>query len=55
VDTTAATAANAILVLIGVAVAMLDRQIAAQAAAFEKGGGFTGRLYGVRQSRRHPH
>jgi four helix bundle suffix protein len=47
----AGSAANAALILIGVAVALLDRQIAAQAAAFEKDGGFTERLYRVRQSR----
>lgn len=45
-------AANAALVLIGVAVALLDRQIAAQAQAFENEGGFTERLYRVRQARR---
>jgi four helix bundle suffix protein len=38
-------AANAVLVLIAVACSLLDRQIAAQAAAFEKEGGFTERLY----------
>lgn len=48
----AALAANAALVLIGVAVALLDRQLAAQAAAFEREGGFTERLYRVRQARR---
>ena len=41
-------AANAALVLIGVATALLDRQLASQAAAFEKEGGFTERLYRVR-------
>jgi four helix bundle suffix protein len=46
-------AANAALVLIGVATALLDRQIAAQAGAFERGGGFTERLYRTRQDRRH--
>jgi len=46
------TAANAALVLIGVAVSLLDRQLAAQAAAFEKEGGFTERLYRKRQTRR---
>ena len=45
-------AANAALVLIGVTVALLDRQIAAQAKAFETEGGFTERLYRVRQKRR---
>lgn len=38
-------AANAALVLIGVTAALLGRQIAAQAAAFEREGGFTERLY----------
>lgn len=46
------TAANAALVLIGVAVALLDRQIAAQAAAFQTEGGFTERLYRIRRSTR---
>ena len=46
-------AANAALVLIGVAVALLDRQIAALAKAFENEGGFTERLYRTRTSRRH--
>ena len=45
-------AANAALVLIGVATALLDRQIGALADAFERTGGFTERLYRVRQARR---
>lgn len=45
-------AANAVLTLISVATALLDRQLAAQAAAFEREGGFTERLYRVRQDRR---
>ena len=45
-------AANAVLTLISVATALLDRQIAAQAGAFETEGGFTERLYRVRQDRR---
>ena len=45
-------AANAALVLIGVACALLDRQIEAQAAAFEREGGFTERLHRVRSQRR---
>jgi four helix bundle suffix protein len=45
-------AANAVLVLIGVACALLDRQIAAQAAAFTEEGGFTERLYRIRTERR---
>lgn len=51
-STYAEIAANAALVLIGVSVALLDRQIAALAAAFEREGGFTERLYRVRQARR---
>jgi four helix bundle suffix protein len=45
-------AANAGFILINVATALLDRQIASQAAAFENEGGFTERLYRVRSSRR---
>ena len=45
-------AANGALVLIGVAVSLLDRQIAAQAKAFETQGGFTERLYRTRTNRR---
>ena len=45
-------AANAALILIGVATALLDRQLAAQAAAFESEGGFTERLYRLRQEKR---
>ena len=45
-------AANAALVLIAVACSLLDRQLAAQAAAFEQEGGFTERLYNRRQSKR---
>ena len=48
----AETAANAALVLIGVATALLDRQVAAQATAFENEGGFTERLYRTRKNRR---
>jgi four helix bundle suffix protein len=44
--------ANAVLTLLTVACALLDRQIAAQAAAFENEGGFTERLYRVRSARR---
>jgi four helix bundle suffix protein len=45
--------ANAALVLIAVACSLLDRQLAAQAEAFEKEGGFTERLYQRRvQARR---
>ena len=45
-------AANTALVLIGVAVSLLSRQLAAQAAAFETEGGFTERLYQRRNSLR---
>lgn len=45
-------AANAALVLIAVAVSLLDRQLEAQAEAFEQEGGFTERLYRRRTSRR---
>ncbi|MDX2111690.1 MAG: four helix bundle suffix domain-containing protein [Verrucomicrobiota bacterium] len=45
-------AANAALVLIGVACSLLDRQIAAQASAFQNEGGFTERLYRVRTAHR---
>jgi four helix bundle suffix protein len=48
----AEAAANAALVLIGVAIALLDRQVAAQARAFENEGGFTERLYRTRQRKR---
>jgi four helix bundle suffix protein len=44
--------ANAVLILIGVTVSLLDRQLAAQAKSFEEEGGFTERLYRTRQSRR---
>lgn len=45
-------AANAALVLLAVACALLDRQLAAQAKAFETEGGFTERLYRVRSATR---
>jgi four helix bundle suffix protein len=45
-------AANAALVLIGVACALLDRQIAALAEAFTEEGGFTERLHRIRSERR---
>jgi four helix bundle suffix protein len=45
-------AANAALILLKVACSLLDRQIASQAAAFEKVGGFTERLHRVRTNRR---
>lgn len=45
-------AANAALTLIAVASSLLDRQIAVQARAFEEEGGFTERLYRIRQQAR---
>jgi four helix bundle suffix protein len=45
-------AANAALVLLAVACSLLDRQLAAQAKAFETEGGFTERLYRVRVEKR---
>jgi len=45
-------AANAALVLIGVACSLLDRQVAAQAKDFLEEGGFTERLYRVRSAQR---
>ncbi len=48
----AAATANAALVLIGVAIALLSRQITTLAHEFEEHGGFTERLYRVRKRRR---
>jgi len=45
-------AANATLSLLVVACSLLDRQINAQAHAFEKQGGFTERLYKIRKETR---
>lgn len=45
-------AANAILSLLNLCCYLLNRQIAAQAEAFEREGGFTERLYRIRQNRR---
>lgn len=45
-------AANGALVLIAVACSLLDRQLASLAAAFEREGGFTERLYRVRKNAR---
>ena len=45
-------AANAALTLIAVACSLLDRQLAAQSRAFEQEGGFTERLYRMRQQAR---
>ncbi len=50
--TYAEIAANAARTLIVVACSLLDRQIAAQAKAFEKEGGFTERMYRVRRQNR---
>ncbi len=44
--------ANAALVLLTVACSLLDRQLAAQAKAFETEGGFTERLYRIRSKNR---
>ena len=44
--------ANGTLALIAVATSLLDRQLAAQATAFEQDGGFTERLYGRRNTGR---
>lgn len=44
--------ANAVLVLIAVASSLLDRQLASLAAAFQREGGFTERLYRVRTKAR---
>lgn len=44
--------ANAALSLLNLACYFLDRQLAAQAAAFENEGGFTERLYRVRSQKR---
>jgi four helix bundle suffix protein len=47
-------AANAALSLLNLACWLLDRQLAAQATAFETEGGFTERLYRIRSQRRKP-
>lgn len=46
--------ANAALSLLNLCCHLLDRQLSAQAGAFEQEGGFTERLYRVRTSRRKP-
>jgi len=51
-DLYAEISANAVLVLLAVACAMLDRQVARLAADFEQEGGFSERLYRVRKQRR---
>jgi len=48
-------AANGALSLLNVCCYLLDRQLAAQACAFERDGGFTERLYRVRSDRRSGH
>ncbi len=48
----AESAANGVLVLLAVACSLLDRQIAAQAEAFQREGGFTERLYRARMKAR---
>ena len=45
--------ANAVLSLLNLCCYLLDRQLEAQAAAFLEEGGFTERLYRMRQARRH--
>ncbi len=52
VPSSAQLVANAALSLLNLCCYLLDRQLAAQAAAFEKEGGFTERLYRVRRERR---
>jgi four helix bundle suffix protein len=47
------TSANAILVLIGVACSLLNRQVNSLARAFEDHGGFTERLYKLRRGGRY--
>jgi four helix bundle suffix protein len=44
--------ANAVLSLLNLCCHLLDRQLASQAAAFEKEGGFTERLYRIRSQAR---
>lgn len=48
----AALVANAALSLLNLCCYLLDKQLMAQAAAFEKEGGFTERLYRVRSAKR---
>ena len=45
-------AANAALSLLNLSCHLLDRQLAAQARAFEQEGGFTERLHRIRSQRR---
>lgn len=46
-------ASNGALAIIAASCSLLDRQLASLAAAFEKDGGFTERLYRIRQRARH--
>lgn len=48
----AEAAANGVLALLSMACTLLDRQLAAQAKAFQHEGGFTERLYRVRTASR---
>ena len=50
--TSSALVANAALSLLNLCCHLLDRQLAAQAQAFESEGGFTERLYRIRSRRR---
>ena len=50
--TSAQLAANAALSLLNLVCHLLDRQLAVQAAAFEREGGFTERLYRLRNQKR---
>lgn len=45
-------ASNGVLVLLSVACALLDRQLASQAESFQREGGFTERLYRLRKQAR---
>jgi four helix bundle suffix protein len=54
VPSSALLVANAALSLLNLCCHLLDRQLAAQAKAFEDEGGFTERLYRVRSQRRRP-
>lgn len=47
-------AANGVLVLLAVACSLLDRQLSAQAEAFQREGGFTERLYRTRVAAKSP-
>jgi len=52
VDRRSLLVANAALSLLNLCCHLLDRQLAAQAPAYENEGGFTERLYWTRQRRR---